>query len=518
MRQTDKKEGQASGVGGGLGASVASAAKWSVVTQLISKLISPVTTLVLAHLLAPEAFGVVALVTMVTSFADMFSDAGFQKYLIQHEYESRERFELSANVAFWTNLAVSLVLWAGIAALRDGIATMLGDPTVGTAIAVACASLPLTSAVSVQTAVYQRGFDFKTLFYSRIWSASAILLVSVPLAALGMGYWSMIAGTLASNLMLAVWLTARSTWRPSISYSFEELRGMLSFSAWTLLEAFSVWLTNWVGAFVLGSMMGSHYLGLYNTAVSLVNSVVGMVASAVNPVAFAALSRLQSDRARFDDAFYRMQKCLGLAVIPVATAMFVFSDSVVGLYLGESWTEASTLFGLYSLTSAFVVVFGYISSDAYRALGKPAFSLLGQLIFLLFMVPALVFGARSGFETLSVVVPAFRLLGGAVSNLAICGLFMKLSPWRMLSNLRWIYLATAAAAVPLFVVVRVTGAGYWVQVALAVLYFALYVGLIFAVKDLRGLMAEIVTRFGLGGALKRVPLLGRVFAKPGENK
>lgn len=157
------------------------ATKWSVVTQVAPKLIWPVTQLVLAHLLAPEAFGVVALVNMVTSFADMFSDVGFQKYLVQHEYVEGEDLSLSADVAFWTNFALSLALWAGIAAFRDPIAAMLGDPAVGLAIALACASLPLTSAVSVQTAVYQRSFDFRTLFFSRVGSAALVFLVSVPM-------------------------------------------------------------------------------------------------------------------------------------------------------------------------------------------------------------------------------------------------------------------------------------------------------------------------------------------------
>ena len=68
-----------------LGVKAALAAKWSIATQVIAKLISPVTTVILAHLLAPEAFAVIATVTMVVSFAEMFADAGFQKYLIQHE-------------------------------------------------------------------------------------------------------------------------------------------------------------------------------------------------------------------------------------------------------------------------------------------------------------------------------------------------------------------------------------------------------------------------------------------------
>lgn len=64
----------------------AAAAKWSIATETLVKAVSPVTQLVLARILSPEAFGMVATVTMVTSFADMFSDPGFQKYHVQHDF------------------------------------------------------------------------------------------------------------------------------------------------------------------------------------------------------------------------------------------------------------------------------------------------------------------------------------------------------------------------------------------------------------------------------------------------
>lgn len=377
------------------------ATKWSLATQVVSKLISPVTQLVLAHILAPDAFGIIAIITMIVSFADMFSDAGFQKYLIQHDYRSARDLELSADVAFWTNLFVSVAIWASVCFFKDNLASLLGNSSIGFGIAVACSSLPLTALISVQTALYQRRFNFRILFSSKVGSSLLIMLVSIPLAVLGFDYWSLIIGTIVSNIFLAIWLTLKSDWVPRPRYDFGELRAMFTFSAWTLIEAFSIWLTTWAGALILGSLMSSYYLGLFNTSVSLVNAVTNVIAGAINPVAFSALSRLQFDKKRFNSTFYTMQSYLGFAVIPIACALFVFSDLLVGVFLGPSWTEASTFFGLYSLSSAFVVVFGHIASDAYRAIGKPQFSLAAQLGFLAFYVPSLYAGSVLGFAALS---------------------------------------------------------------------------------------------------------------------
>ena len=90
---------------------VKSATKWSAITEIIAKLITPITSMVLARLLTPEAFGVVATLTMIISFAEIFTDAGFQKYLIQHDFKDEKDQIDSTNVAFWSNLIMSLIIW-----------------------------------------------------------------------------------------------------------------------------------------------------------------------------------------------------------------------------------------------------------------------------------------------------------------------------------------------------------------------------------------------------------------------
>ena len=83
-----------------LGRKIASATKWSSITEIIAKVIVPLTNIILARILAPEAFGVIATITMIISFVDVFTDAGFQKYLVQREFINEEEKYTNANVAF----------------------------------------------------------------------------------------------------------------------------------------------------------------------------------------------------------------------------------------------------------------------------------------------------------------------------------------------------------------------------------------------------------------------------------
>ena len=98
-------------MGNSLQQETAIATRWSAVTEVASRLILPLVNMVLARLLTPDAFGVVATVTMIVSFAEILADAGFQKYIIQHKFDSEEKLNQSTVVDFWTNIDISIVLW-----------------------------------------------------------------------------------------------------------------------------------------------------------------------------------------------------------------------------------------------------------------------------------------------------------------------------------------------------------------------------------------------------------------------
>lgn len=418
-----------------------SATKWSLVTEAAVKLISPLTQIALAHILAPEAFGVVATVTMVTSFADMLSDAGFQKYLIQHEFKDGKALSRGANVAFFTNLAVSLALWALIAAFNEPLAAMVGNEGLGVVLIVACASLPITALSSIQLALFHRRLAFKELFAVRVAVALVPLFVTMPLALLGLGFWSLIIGTIAGNLVNAAVLTFKSDWKPSAFFSFGTLREMISFSAWTLLEQFSIWLTSWLGTFIVGSLLASYYLGLYKTSISMVNSAMGIITSATTPVLFAELSRRQDDPAAFEAAFFRMQRKAGLFVVPLGFGIFLYRDFVTDLILGPQWSEASLMFGLWALSSAVIIPIGYYASEVFRAKGRPKLSFASQVAYLLVMVPATYYAATLDFESFALACSLVRLVAIAI-DMFILKAFIKFPVGRMLSGLAPIFVCS----------------------------------------------------------------------------
>lgn len=387
------------------------ATKWSTITEIAAKLVSPVTNMVLARIISPEAFGVVATVTMIMSFADMFTDAGFQKYLVQHEFKDEDEKFKNANVAFWTNFGISIFLWLIIIVFREQIATLVGNPGLGNVIAIACVQLLLTSFSSIQMALYRRDFDFKTLFLVRMVAVCLPFAVTIPLALLGLSYWALIIGAIFIQLSNAVVMTIKSKWKPHLFYKIEILKEMLSFSIWSLVEAISIWFTMWADVFIIGSSLNQYYLGIYKTSTAMVNSLMSLITASIIPVLFSALSRLQDDNEKFNSMYLTTQRLASVFVFPLGIGVYLYSDLATRILLGNKWNEASGVIGIWALTSAITIVLGYFNSEVYRAKGRPMLSFLSQILHLVVLVPICIVSSKYGFWPLVYARACIRIEG-----------------------------------------------------------------------------------------------------------
>lgn len=383
--------------------------KWSIVTEIGTKLISPITNMILARLLTPEAFGVVATVTMITSFADMFSDAGFQKFLIQHDFEDEDEFFKSTTVAFWTNLAISVFAWLLIFLFSEPLAALVGNEGLGNVIWIAALSLPLTSFSSIQMAHYRKQFKFNILFWIRMVAAAVPLVVTVPLAFITRSYWALIIGTLVGNVINAGILTICSDWRPTFYYSISRLKEMFSYSWWILLESIVVWLTSYIGTFIVSIYLTQQEVGLYKTGMNTVNQIVSLITSATSAPLFSALSVLKNDNDAFEKIYIRYIRAIGTFVIPMGIGIYIYHDVITKILLGDQWMQISSFIGLWGVVSSFTIIWGTYCNGVYNAKGKPKLSVLSQVLHLIVLVPVIIIGCKIGFQTLCTMRSLVRI-------------------------------------------------------------------------------------------------------------
>lgn len=413
---------------------IVNATKWSALTEILSKLVTPITSMVMARLLTPEAYGVVATFSIIIALADIFSDAGFQKYLIQREFKDEEERDKHTNVAFWSNLTLSFILWGLIAIFSNPLASLVGSPGLGLVLVVSCAGIPLNGFCSIQMALMKRDFDFKTLFWRRLVSILIPIFVTIPLAIWLRNYWALVLGNLAMNLANALFLSFNSNWKPRKFYSFALLKEMMSFCLWSLVDSLLVWVTSYADIFFIGKMLNSYYLGLYRTSISIVGQIVALITAIVVPVILPSLSRLQNDIPEMRRMLLRFQKITSIVLLPLGVGIFVFRNLITDVMLGGQWTEAAGFLGLWGLVEAITVVFARFCSPVYPAVGKPRVSVIVQVLHVVVLIPAIIISGKYGFETLYITRSLVRIELVLVNVIAVY-IIIKQSPWKMLTNI-----------------------------------------------------------------------------------
>lgn len=417
-----------------LNSKIVTATKWSTITEVMGKLVAPISSMVLARLLTPEAFGVVATLNMVIAFAEIFTDAGFQQYLIQHEFKDEQEKDEATNVAFWSNLVMSFVIWGIIAIFCEPLATLVGSPGLGHVLAIACVSIPLAAFSSIQMALFKRSFDFKTLFWRRLATLLVPICVTIPLALLLRSYWALIIGTIIINLVNAILLTVKSTWRPRRFYSFKRLKEMFSFCSWSILNSVLVWATFYIDIFIIGRVLDSYYLGIYKTSITTVAQFTSLITTSIMPVVMPAISRLQDNIPEMRQTLLKFQKYTSVLLLPMGVGIFVFQDLITAVMLGNQWAEAAPFIGLWALMEVIMVIMGHFCSIVYPSIGKPHIAVISQTLHLTALIPAVIISSQYGFEALYITRTLIRLQGLLVGLIFVYALIRQ-SPWKMFVNI-----------------------------------------------------------------------------------
>lgn len=439
---------------------VVAAAKWSLITEILAKLITPVTNIILAHILAPTAFGILATIMMVISFAEMLADAGFQKFLVQYEFESEDEKQKNVSVAFISNIVLAMVLWLVIIIWRDELAILVGNEGLGFPLAIMGAMLPLGAFSSIQMAMYRRSFNFKFLLSIRMITIITPLFISIPMALAGFDYWSLIAGLLAAHLFTAIALCVRQEKLISIYFSSTVFRKMFSFSAWSLAEAFSIWLTAWVDTFIISHFLNAYYLGLYKMPTAIVTTVMAIATSSMAPVLFSALSRHQHNQVEFEKTFLTFQRYMALFLVPLGVGMFVYQDFIVEILLGPQWKLAGIVLGSWALSSSLVTAISYLISEAFRAKGMPNVSFLAQMAHLFVLIPVIYVCVQYDFTTFVYARSIVRVQMIAVL-LYLLAIYVGMNAWLVIRNIKSYIIASAVVGTGSYVLLHLDNSMIW---------------------------------------------------------
>ena len=315
--------------------------------QITARGIQVVVIVILARLLTPDDFGLIAMIMAIVGFVSVFKDFGLSVATIQRSEVTHEQI----SCLFWINAGLGVVNMLVVMAMAPAIAWFYGRPQL-TVMTLALSVTFLFSGLSVQhQALLCRQMRFGILVGLQLMSIVIGSVVGLTMAALGAGVWALVCMSLTNSAVEATgkWLVCR--WCPGLPSRSAQVRSMLRFG-WNLLGTKVVcFLGRHVDDILIGKVWGAAQLGFYDRAYRLLLMPLGQINVPVAATAIPTLSRLQESPERYRRYYMKALSMIAFLTMPLVMYMIVMSKELVTLVLGPHWSGAADIFSIFGFAA-----------------------------------------------------------------------------------------------------------------------------------------------------------------------
>ncbi len=343
---------------------------WSVIQKWGREGISFVILVILSRLLAPEAFGLVALALVFIEFVQIFLDQGFGAAIVQRTDLDKEHLD----TAFWISVLSGVVLTVGGIAASGLVAAFFREPRLGSIVRWLSLGFIVSALSSTQMAILQRDLAFKSLAIRSMAAKVVGGIVGVSLAFAGFGVWSLVAQKLTAGVAGVVVLWRASDWRPGFNLSKKHYKELFSFGVSVVANNFLKTFVQRSNDFLIGYFLGATLLGIYTIGYRLLLVMLRIVTGIINSVAFPTFARLQHSPQRMRSAFYKVTQYTSLLAFPVFLGLAVLAPDVIPALFGEKWAPSVPVMQVLAFIGILESVQAF-NGSVMRASGKPSWQL-----------------------------------------------------------------------------------------------------------------------------------------------
>lgn len=417
---------------------------WSSFQKFGTMGISFVSNIVLARLLSPEDYGCIGMLMIFILVANTFIDGGFGSALIQKKEPTQEDY----STIFYCNLFVSIVLYLALFAFAPLIARFYNLPLLSSVLRVQGLVLILNSLSIIQQNRLRKQLLFKKLANVSIISAVLSLVITIYLAYLGWGVWSLVVQQLMMSGFNAVLYWIVGKWNPSFVFSRQSFKELFGFGWFILLSNLINTLCNNVQGLLIGRFFSPVTMGLYTQAMKLEGVASTSFSSVVDQVSYPLLSTVQNDKQMMISVLRKLIMSLAYICFPMMILLILIGDSLVTLLYSAKWIECVPYFRILCV-AGIATCLQNINYYAVAAIGKSEklfkWTIIKRLIGLLLLV--------IGFFTFKIIG---LLWGMVVTSFVIyltnAYLVSRYVGYRLKTQFRDLFPIILIAVLPMFIV------------------------------------------------------------------
>ena len=445
---------------------------WQLLQKGSTQVVAFVVSIVLARLVDPAEFGIVALTSIFMAVAGVLSDSGLGASLVQ----KKEIDELDKNTVFYFGLLLSICLYGILFACAPYIARMNKVEELTSIIRVAGLGLLLSSFGSVQSSLVMRGMDFKKYFYATLVSTIISAVVGLGMAFKGYGVWALVAQGLVRTVMGIVVLFSMVRWIPRLIFSWERLKHLFSFGFNLTAASLIGTVCNELRGFLIGLRFTPADLAYYNRGNGIPGLVNDNINGTISTVLFPAITQLQDDREAVKRSMRRAMMTSTFFIAPLMTILAASSRQIVLLLYTDRWVSAIPFMQVISFGYIFSVL-GATNLQAINAIGrsditfkmefikKPIY--LGSIVIGLMISPLAIAAANTIYSIIGSMINAFpnkKLIGYSYSE-QLADIFPQLALAGIVGGITW-WIGRLEGPIQLIIVAQlIAGIGLYLGLA-----------------------------------------------------
>ena len=392
---------------------------WKFSERILAQLISFAVSIVIARILSPTEYGLVAMVMIFINIANVFIVNGFNSALIQKANTD----EIDFSTLFYCSLSISAVLYIILFLSAPFIARFYNNEILIKLLRVFGLILPLSSYKSIQNAWISKRLEFKKFFFSTLGGTLVSAVIGISMAVAGFGVWALVAQFFSNAIIDAIVLSFTIAWRPRLLFSIQAVKPLFSYGSKILGADLIGTVYNQLNSFFIAKKYTPSDLAFYTKGKQFPDLIDNNICSSIISVLFPAFSSSGSDYLRVKQMGRRAVRTSAFILLPFYFGLMAVSGNLIPVLLTEKWYACVPFLNIMCITGILNVI-GIIDIQLMKAMGRSDTVLKLEIIKKPLFFIILIFALRCSIFVLACMVPITAFLANIINGLCVqryCG-------------------------------------------------------------------------------------------------
>lgn len=380
--------------------------KWSLISRISQISGGALVLILLPFWLSPDEIGIIAILTSILAFFQIFLQAGLVEITIQRD----EHFELFRNASFFISIIIGFIIFIIIYFFAPKISEYFNNTNIIFPLRVITLQILLLAFINIPLAWMQRLFQYKKIAIINISGSFLMVLISLIFAIKGYGVWSYILGLLIGSCTRLIFVIIFMDWKPKFFFHVTTIVDTWKFSRIVLIEMLIGWFFVWFDNAIVAKNLGNSAVGNYSFAFNISNLVVSIPSSAITGISLPLFSRFQNDLKLLRSIYLKGTTLIALYTIPAGIALSIIGPSLLNVIYPEKWHSIGVILPILSLYSGFSFLW-ILNTDAFKAIGRPEVMIKIYIPVLLIMIPIYIWSSNIGLIEFTIFRSSIVIIG-----------------------------------------------------------------------------------------------------------